>query len=62
LQVTQTLLTDRKKETAASFPRSMPLELRTRIERVRANMYEGYANAVKKKIERTGLVIDLEYP
>jgi hypothetical protein len=57
LQGTETLLTDRKK---VAFRRSIPLELRTRTEPVRAGMYEGYANAVKRKIEQAGLVIDIK--
>jgi hypothetical protein len=62
LQGTKILLTDRKKETAVAFLRSISLELRTRTEPVRVDMYEGDANAVKRKIEQAGLVIDLKIP
>jgi hypothetical protein len=33
-----------------AFPRSIPLELKTSIDRVCAGMYEGYANAVRMEM------------
>jgi transposase len=52
------VLPDRKKETVVAFLRSIPLELRASIERVCADMYEGYTNAVKEEVAQARAVID----
>jgi transposase len=52
------VLPDRKKETVVAFLRSIPPELRASIERVCADMYEGYTNAVKEEVAQARVVID----
>jgi transposase len=52
------VLADRKKETVAAFPRTIPGRLRRTIERACTDMYEGFVNALTEEIPGVEIVID----
>jgi transposase len=52
------VLADRKKETVVAFLRSIPAALRTSVQRVCTDMYEGFTNAVKEELPHAQVVVD----
>ncbi len=52
------VLADRKKETVSRFLASIPIHLKTKIEWVCTDMYEGFTNAVREQLPQSKLVID----
>ncbi|MBK9316053.1 MAG: ISL3 family transposase [Acidobacteria bacterium] len=52
------VLRDRKQETVESFLRSIPERLRATIHEVCIDMWEGYANAVRKALPQAKIIAD----
>lgn len=52
------VLKDRKQETVESFLRSIPERLRATIHEVCIDMWEGYANAVRKALPQAKIIAD----
>lgn len=52
------VLKDRKQETVESFLRSIPERLRATIQEVCIDMWEGYANAVRKALPQAKIIAD----
>jgi transposase len=52
------VLADRQKETVTAYLASMPVHVRSKIQRVCIDMYQGYANAVREKLQDAKLVVD----
>lgn len=52
------VLPDRQKQTVVAFLRSIPFEIRARIERVCSDMYKGFTSAVQETLPWAKLVID----
>lgn len=52
------VLRDRKQETVESFLHSIPDRLRTTIHEVCIDMWEGYANAVRKALPKAKIIAD----
>lgn len=52
------VLEDRKKETVATFLRSIPERLKRTIERVCCDMYEGFVRAAQEELPRAKVVVD----
>lgn len=52
------VLADRKKKTVVAFLRSIPAHLRSSVNTVCTDMYEGYINAVKEELPGATIVVD----